>query len=49
MMSWFNFSRTYFYGNYDANLFTYGPMNTTVIQIIQTDTDFTAGFAITPE
>ena len=49
LMTWFNFSRTYYYGHYDTNLFTAGPMDPTVLQTIALDTNFTNGFAITPE
>ena len=48
-MSWFNFSRTYYFGNYDANLFIDGPTDPTVISTIQLDTNFAPGFSISPE
>ncbi|MBN1329697.1 MAG: MMPL family transporter [Candidatus Heimdallarchaeota archaeon] len=48
-MTWFNFSRTYFYGLFEADLFTSGPLNTTVQEIIANYTDFTSGFVISPE
>ncbi|NHJ48862.1 MAG: MMPL family transporter [Asgard group archaeon] len=47
-MTWFNFSRTYFYGEFDANLFNDGPLNSTVQQTIAVDTNFTTGFSIQP-
>ncbi len=49
LMTWFNFSRTYYYGHYDSNLFTAGPLDPTVLQTIALDTNFTNGFAISPE
>ncbi len=49
LMTWFNFSRTYYYGHYDSNLFSVGPLNSTVLQTIALDTNFTTGFAIAPE
>ncbi len=49
LMSWFNFSRTYYYGHYDSNLFSVGPLDPTVLQAIAIDTNFTNGFAISPE
>jgi RND superfamily putative drug exporter len=48
-MNWFNFSRTYFYGEYDADLFQFGPLNSTVQQIISLDTNFTTGFSISTD
>lgn len=49
LMTWFNFSRTYYYGHYDSNLFSVGPLDPTVLQTIALDTNFTTGFAISPE
>ncbi|MHA1556476.1 MAG: MMPL family transporter [Candidatus Heimdallarchaeota archaeon] len=49
LMTWFNFSRTYYYGHYDSNLFSVGPLDPTVLQTIALDTNFTTGFAIAPE
>ncbi|NHJ04530.1 MAG: hypothetical protein EAX90_06890 [Candidatus Heimdallarchaeota archaeon] len=46
LMTWFNFSRTYYFGLYDTNLFTSGPSNGIVIFTIGIDTDFTEGFRI---
>lgn len=48
-MTWFNISRTFFYGNFDADLFNFGPMNSTVVDIIRTNTNFSSGFAVSPE
>jgi len=44
---WFNFSRTVYYGKYNTTLFSTGP-NATIYQIINDFTNFTEGFAITP-
>lgn len=48
-MTWFNFSRTYFYGEYDADLFQFGPLNSTVLQTIALDTNFTTDFSISQD
>ncbi|MFX1539012.1 MAG: hypothetical protein ACFFDI_32925, partial [Promethearchaeota archaeon] len=43
--SWFNFSRTYFFGHYNTSLFTSGP-TTEIYQSIATATNFSLGYVI---
>ncbi|NHJ87608.1 MAG: MMPL family transporter [Asgard group archaeon] len=49
LMTWFNFSRTYYFGLYDADLYTYGPENGLVLFTIEMDTNFASGFEISSD